>query len=123
MANYKFVSVDDYSRHIPKEHSKQFSELRNNIKSTIPEAEEIISYNMPAYKYNGILVYFAFFPNHIEFYPTPSGIAKFKEQLRDFVFAKGSIKFSFDKELPKKLIEDICKFRLDEKKRNKKTNH
>ncbi len=114
MENHKYTSVDKYFEHVPAVHIEQLNTLRSIIKLAFPEAEEVISYNMPAYRLGGILVYFALFPKHIGFYPTPSAISAFEQQLGDFKYAKGSIQFSFDKKLPKKLIKDICHFRLKE---------
>lgn len=67
---------------------------------------------MPAYKLNGILVYFAGYKQHIGFYPTSSGIEAFQDKLSDYKFSKGAIQFPFDKPLPVKLITDIVKYRI-----------
>ena len=74
-----------------------------------PDAEEVISYQMPAYKYYGMLVYFAAYENHIGFYPTASGIETFKKELSIFKGAKGSVQFPLDKPLPFRLITQIVK--------------
>ena len=88
--------------------------MRSLILKIAPKAEEIISYGMPAYKYHGILVYFAAYKNHIGFYPTSSGIKAFENELTSYKHAKGSIQFPHDKPLPDKLIEKIVQFRLKE---------
>ncbi len=120
MESHKYTSVDEYFEHIPPAHFEQLTELRTMIKSAIPEAEEVISYNMPAYRHGGIVVYFALFSKHIGFYPTPSAIEAFKPKLANYTFAKGSIQFLLNKQLPKKLIQDICCFRLKELKQKKR---
>jgi uncharacterized protein YdhG (YjbR/CyaY superfamily) len=75
-------------------------------------AEEVISYNMPAFKQNGILVWFAGYKNHIGFYPSSTPIKLFKEQLTKYKTSKGAIQFPIDKPLPLALITKIVKFRI-----------
>ena len=86
--------------------------LRNEIKSVAPESIEVISYNMPAFKMKEVLVYFAVNKNHIGFYPTPSAIIEFKEELVPYKTSKGAIQFPIDKPLPYDLIRKIVKFRV-----------
>jgi len=88
--------------------------LRRTIKAAAPGAEELISYQMPAFRYHGMLVYFAAYKNHIGFYPTSSGIAAFKKELSAFEGAKGSVKFPIDEPIPFGLITKIVKFRVKE---------
>ena len=114
MDSIKFKSVDEYFEHVPNENLELLIQIRETIKATVPEAEEVISYNMPAYKYNGILVYFALSKNHIGFYPTPSAIEAFKEDLKNYNYAKGSVQFPLDKKPALKLIAEMTKFRLEE---------
>lgn len=89
-------------------------ELRATIKQAAPKAEEVISYNMPAYKQDGVLVYYAVNQKHIGFYPTSSPIEVFKEELKDYVTSKGAIQFPMEKSIPKTLVKKIVKFRLNE---------
>ncbi len=84
------------------------------IQAAAPEAEEKISYQMPAFAQNGILVYFAAHKNHIGFYPTSSGIRVFRKELAAYESSKGAVKFPLDRPLPLKLIGEIVKFRLAE---------
>ncbi|GIZ07618.1 iron chaperone [Flavobacterium sp. UMI-01] len=116
MNGTKFTSVEAYFQALPQKHLPKMEALRAIIQQAIPEASEGISYNMPVYKYNGNLVYFALFSKHIGFYPTPSAIKKFESELHQYTFAKGSIQFPLHLELPEKLIADICRFRLNENK-------
>jgi uncharacterized protein YdhG (YjbR/CyaY superfamily) len=88
--------------------------LRKTVKKIAPDAEEKITYQMPAYSLNGPLVYFAAFEKHIGFYPVPSGIEAFKEELSGYKQGKGSVQFPLDKPLPMKLIAEIIKFRMIE---------
>ena len=110
----KFKTVDEYLSALPANTKEILKELRKTIKQAAPQAEELISYNMPAFKLNGMLVYYAAYKDHIGFYPTPSGIEAFKKELSDYEGAKGSIKFPIDKPLPLGLITKIVKFRLKE---------
>ena len=96
------------------EFQKHLDELYHIIKKSAPESEEVISYGMPAFKQNGILVYFAAHKNHLGFYPTSSGIENFREELTGYTFSKRAIQFPYDKPLPKKLIEKIVVFRIVE---------
>jgi uncharacterized protein YdhG (YjbR/CyaY superfamily) len=107
-------SVDEYIAEFPFEIQKKLEELRNIIKKAVPDAEEKISYQMPAYNYNGNLVYFGAYPNHIGFYPTASGVAAFKEELTGYKTAKGSIQFPLNRPLPADLISRIVIYRYNE---------
>jgi uncharacterized protein YdhG (YjbR/CyaY superfamily) len=88
--------------------------LRETIRKAAPEAEEVISYNMPAYKFHGMLAYFAGHKNHIGFYPGASGIEAFKDELSEYKWAKGSVQFPINKPLPLDLITRIIIFRVIE---------
>jgi uncharacterized protein YdhG (YjbR/CyaY superfamily) len=110
----KANDIDKYISGFPEDAQKFMDQLRTTIMKAAPEAEEVISYQMPAYKYYGMLVYFAAYKNHIGFYPTPSGIETFKEELSVFKAAKGSVQFPLDKPLPLKLITKIVAFRVKE---------
>jgi uncharacterized protein YdhG (YjbR/CyaY superfamily) len=106
--------IDKYISGFPRATQKLLVQLRTLIKKTAPEAEEVLSYNMPAYKYNGILVYFAAFDHHIGFYPMTSVIEKFRNELSIYKTGKGSVRFPLDKPLPVKLIIKIIIFRVNE---------
>ncbi|GEO11284.1 iron chaperone [Segetibacter aerophilus] len=110
----KVNDVDTYIASFPGETRKLLEQVRATIKQAAPEAEEVISYQIPAYKFHGMLVYFAAYEKHIGFYPTPSGIAAFKEELAVFKSAKGSVQFPLDKPLPLDLITEIVTFRVRE---------
>ena len=87
---------------------------RATIKKAAPDAEETINYGIPTFTLKGNLVHFAGFKSHIGFYPTPSGIEKFKKELSVYEGAKGSVKFPLDQPIPYELIEKIVKFRAKE---------
>ena len=88
--------------------------MRATIKAAAPDAKEKISYQMPTFDLKGNLVHFAAFKNHIGFYPTPTGIEKFKKELAVYEGAKGSVQFPLDKPIPYDLIRKIVLFRVKE---------
>jgi uncharacterized protein YdhG (YjbR/CyaY superfamily) len=107
--------VDEYIASFPQKIQRLLKQLRKTIKSAAPDAEESISYQMPAYKYPGRpLVYFAGYENHIGLYATPSANIIFKKELTSYKTGKGSIQFPIDKPLPLALITKIVKYRLGE---------
>jgi uncharacterized protein YdhG (YjbR/CyaY superfamily) len=109
-----FKNIDEYIAFQTPELQILLEQLRQTIKKAAPEAEEVISYNMPAYKYHGMLVYFAAYKNHIGFYATPSGHSEFKEELSVYKKGKGSVQFPFNQHLPLDLISRIAVFRVEE---------
>ena len=106
--------VDQYITGFPESTQKLLNQLRLMILKAAPGAEEVISYQMPAYKFHVMLVYFAGYDRHIGFYPTPSGMEKFKKELSVYKMAKGSVKFPTDKALPLELITRMVTFRTKE---------
>jgi uncharacterized protein YdhG (YjbR/CyaY superfamily) len=110
----KANSVNEYIADFPKDIQGILEKLRATIKKAAPEAEEVISYGMPAFKLYGMLVFFAAHKNHIGFYPAPSGIEAFKKELAAYEGAKGSVQFPIEKPLPLSLITKIVKFRVKE---------
>jgi len=106
--------IDEYIRLFPDDIQALLQSLRQTIREAAPDAEETISYQMPAFKQNGMLVYFAAFKKHIGFYPTSSGIEAFREELSAYEGSKGTVRFPIDKPLPLDLVRDIVKFRVRE---------
>ena len=106
--------VTTYIANCPAKVQEVLEKLRSTIQKAAPEAEELISYKMPAYKYHGMLVYFAAFKNHIGFYATPTGHKKFEKELAPYKQGKGSVQFPLDQPLPFPLIAKIVKFRVQE---------
>ena len=86
-------NIDDYLENFPPQIQEILKELRSTIKRAAPDAEEKISYQMPTFYQKGNLVHFAAYPNHIGFYPAPSAIEFFKNELSEYKNAKGSIQF------------------------------
>jgi uncharacterized protein YdhG (YjbR/CyaY superfamily) len=123
-------TIDGYIATFPGHIQKILEELRSTIKKAAPDAEEKISYQMPAFTLKGILVYFAAHKNHIGFYPTASAVAVFRKELAEYNNSRGTIQFLLDKPLPISLISKIVKFRVkenlekaDSKAKRSKTNH
>ena len=114
-----FKDFDDYFSQQTPEVQILLEQMRQTIKKAAPEAEEVISYNMPAFKYYGMLVYFAAYKNHIGFYATPTGHSEFKEELSIYKQGKGSVQFPLTKPLPLDLITKIVKFRVKENLKGK----
>ncbi len=114
MENLKFRSIDDYHALFPVDIRVLLEELRTVIKQAAPDAEEVISYNMPAFKQHSVLVYYAGYKNHIGFYPTGSPIEVFKEELSKYKTSKGAIQFPVNGKIPRTLVKKIVKFRLKE---------
>jgi uncharacterized protein YdhG (YjbR/CyaY superfamily) len=109
-----FNSIDEYIATFPEDVQKKLEELRATIKACAPDAEEKISYQMPTFALKGNLVHFAAYKNHIGFYPTPSGIQAFKQELSIYEGAKGTVRFPIEAPLPLELIGKIVKFRVAE---------
>jgi uncharacterized protein YdhG (YjbR/CyaY superfamily) len=109
-----FQSVDEYILQFPPEVQEILQKLRKVIKESAPEAEEKISWQMPTFVLHGNLVHFAAHKNHIGFYPAPSGIDAFEDELSEYRGGKGTLKFPIKKPLPYDVISKIVKLRVDE---------
>jgi uncharacterized protein YdhG (YjbR/CyaY superfamily) len=109
-------TIDEYIATFPKEVQDVLEKIRSAIRESAPEAEEAISYGIPAFRLNGSRdsVYFAGWKNHIGFYPTPSGIEAFKKELAPFKQEKGSVQFPLDKPIPYDLVKKIVRYRVTE---------
>lgn len=107
-------SIDEYIAGFPSDVQEILKQIRSTIKKAGPDAEEAIKYQIPTFVMNGNLVHFAAFKNHIGFYPTPSGMEAFKEELSQYKSAKGSVQFPIGEPIPFKLIEKMVKFRVKE---------
>jgi uncharacterized protein YdhG (YjbR/CyaY superfamily) len=109
-------TIDEYIATFPKEVQDVLEKIRSAIRESAPEAEEAISYGIPAFRLNGSRgsVYFAGWKNHIGFYPTPSGIEALKKELAPFKQEKGSVQFPLDKPIPYDLVKKIVRYRVTE---------
>jgi uncharacterized protein YdhG (YjbR/CyaY superfamily) len=112
----KITDIDAYHNSCPDHLKNTLEQLRHTIKQAAPMATETISYGMPAFKQNKVLVYYAAYKQHIGFYPTPKPIVHFKEDLKKYNTSNGAIQFPIDIPLPLTLIKKIVKFRVEEDK-------
>jgi uncharacterized protein YdhG (YjbR/CyaY superfamily) len=113
------TTIDEYIATFPADVQVILEQMRQAIREAAPDATETISYRMPAFKINGQnLVYFAAFKHHIGFYPVPSGMDAFKQEISSYKQGKGSVQFPLDKPVPLGLVKKIVRFRVAE---NKKT--
>jgi uncharacterized protein YdhG (YjbR/CyaY superfamily) len=111
-------SIDEYIAGFPSATQKVLQEVRALIKASAPDATETISYAMPTFDLNGHhLVHFAGYERHIGFYPVPSGIEAFAEELQPYKRGKGSVQFPLGRPLPTELIRRIVEFRVAENTR------
>jgi uncharacterized protein YdhG (YjbR/CyaY superfamily) len=114
-SDIKFSTVEEYFATLPADTKVLLEELRTTIKSAAPKAEELISYNMPAFRYFGMLVYYMVHKNHIGFYPGNKAVNEvFRNELKSYRTSKGTIQLPLDEPIPKRLIKNIVKFRINE---------
>ena len=110
----KYNSVSAYIAALPAKSRTLIKELRSIIKKEAPDAEELISYGMPAFRWNGMLLWYAVNKNHVGLYPKPSAIVKFSKELTVYKTSKGAIQLPLDQPLPAGLIKQIVRFRMQE---------
>ena len=108
------TSVNEYIAKADPHAKKALGDIRKTIKVAAPKAEEVISYQIPAYKYHGVLVFFAAWKNHISLYPAPWGAESLKKEMSAYEGSKGTIKFPLDKSMPLTLIKKMVKYRMKE---------
>jgi len=108
------TTIDEYIADQPIAIRPIMEKLRLIVNKNAPGAQEVISYGMPAYKLHGMLLYFSAFTNHYSLFAFPNAIIAFKDKLKDYELSKGTIKFSYDKPVPVKLITEIVKYKVNE---------
>jgi uncharacterized protein YdhG (YjbR/CyaY superfamily) len=106
--------VPSYIDGFPPATQKLLKQIRKCIKEAAPKTEELISYGMPAYKHDGVLVYFGGYEKHIGFYPTASGVKNFTKELAKYKTSKGAVQFPLTESIPVELVKKIVVFRLKE---------
>lgn len=109
-----FSTIDEYIAGFPEEIQKKLREMRQVIKEAAPDAQEKISYQVPTYFLHGNLVHFAGYKKHIGFYPAPSGLAAFQDEISKYPNSKGAVQFPLDQPLPIDLVKKIVVFRVRE---------
>ncbi|WP_448698677.1 iron chaperone [Mucilaginibacter sp. AW1-3] len=111
----KPANTDAYIASFPADVQTRLQQLRTLVKTVAPDAAEVISYGLPAFKQkSGMLVWYGAHTSHIGLYPRASAIEAFADKLKAYKFAKGSIQFPFNEPLPVDLITEIVKFRVAE---------
>ncbi len=118
-SNKQLKTIDEYISMFPDDVQTILNQVRQTIHEAAPEAQETINYQMPTFTLNGNLVHFAAFKNHIGFYPTPTGIEAFKDELSVYKGAKGSVQFPLDQPMPLSLIRRIVEYRVKENSERK----
>jgi len=114
-------SVDEYLARVPEPARSTLNKIRAAIRAAVPpEATEAISYRIPAFKYKGVLVWFAGFSNHCSFFPTASVVEAFKDELKGFSISKGTIHFPTDKPLPGSLVKKMVRLRVAQNESKKR---
>jgi len=113
-ADQKSKEIDAYIAGFPPDVQEILEKIRMTIRKAAPDAEETISYQMPTFTLKGNLVHFAAFKKHIGFYPAPTGIEEFKDELSVYQGGKGSVQFPLDRPMPFDLIRRIVEFRVRE---------
>lgn len=109
-----FTNIDEYITSFPSEVQSKLNQFRELIHSLVPDIKETMTYQMPTFVLNGNLVHFAAYKKHIGFYPAPSGISNFLGEISKYKYAKGSVQFPLDQDLPIDLISRIVIFRVKE---------
>ena len=107
-------TIDEYIAGFPSDVQAILQEVRATIREAAPDAEETISYQIPTFRLKGNLVHFGAFKTHIGFYPTPSGMEKFRDELSAYEGSKGTVRFPLDRAMPLDLIRRIVEFRVTE---------
>ena len=122
--NTAIKNIDDYLSLQPAKPVAALEKIRKTVRAVAPQAVEVISYGMPAFKYQGrILIYFAGFKNHLSLFPgSKAVIQKFKKELKAFKTSAGTISFTVEKPLPASLVKEIVKARMKENSDKMKNN-
>ena len=107
-------NIDEYINGFPGDVQKILQKIRKTIQKAAPDAQEVISYRMPAFKLKRVFVYFAGYQNHLSLYPAPRGAAEFKEELAGYAGGKGTVQFPLDQPVSYDLITRIVKYRVQE---------
>ena len=106
------ATIDEYICAFPPEVQAVLQKVRQSVRDAAPEAEEVISYRIPAFKQHGVLIYFAAFKNHIGFYPPVSGDPALEKAVSRYAGEKGSLRFPLNQPIPFDLIGRITRLRL-----------
>jgi uncharacterized protein YdhG (YjbR/CyaY superfamily) len=116
----QFATIDEYIASFPPDIREKLKNIRAVIRTIAPDAEETIRYGIPTFRLDDRnLVHFAAFKDHLSFFPTPSGVEKFRKELSSYTVSKGTIQLPLDKPVPYDLVERITRFRAEENRKKK----
>jgi uncharacterized protein YdhG (YjbR/CyaY superfamily) len=116
----QFATIDEYIASFPPEVQEKLQGIRTVIRKAAPDAEEAIRYGIPTFRLDGSnLVHFAAFKDHLSFFPTASGVEKFRKELTSYSVSKGTIQFPLNDPVPYDLMERITRFRVEETRKKK----
>ena len=114
------TNIDEYLATVSDEHRAALEKLRKQIRAAAPKAEECISYQVPTFRQNGVLVSFAAFKDHCSFFPGAAPIESHMDELKNFQLSKGTIRFQPDKPIPAALIRTMVKERIAQNEKRAK---
>jgi len=118
----QFADIDAYIASFPPEIQEKLSGIRAAVRRAVPEALEAVRYGIPTFRLSGTnLVHFAAFPDHLSFFPTASGVERFRQELSGYTLRKGTIHIPLDRPVPSDLLERIAKFRAAEVRGKRET--
>jgi uncharacterized protein YdhG (YjbR/CyaY superfamily) len=120
MAKTDFKSVDEYIATFPQDVQTILKSVRQAVLKAVPEAEEVISYQLPAYKYHGFVLYFGGYTKHFSISSPPPTFEVFKEELASYKVSKSAVQFPYDQPVPTELIGKIARYRADENSKKAK---
>jgi uncharacterized protein YdhG (YjbR/CyaY superfamily) len=119
--NVQYSTIDEYIASFPPDVQQKLRDMRTVIHRAAPDAEEAIRYGIPTFRFYGSnLVHFAAFKDHLIFFPTSSGVGKFREELSSYKMSRGTIQFPLNGPVPYDLVERITCFRVEETRKKKK---
>lgn len=119
----KIKTIDEYIEAFEPNIQNTLTEIRNFIKNEVPEATEKMAYGIPTFYLNGNLVHFAAFKSHYGFFPSPSGIDAFKDELTPYRSGKGTLRFPISEPIPWNIIKKVVEFRVKENMNKMPTNN
>jgi uncharacterized protein YdhG (YjbR/CyaY superfamily) len=116
MAKTDFKTPDEYIQTLPKDVQEILQQVRQAIQKAVPEAEEVISYQIPAFKYHGWIFYYSAYKKHFSLSCPPpyTFVEAFKKELSGYKISKSTIQFPFDKGVPVELIQQMSEYRAKE---------
>lgn len=119
MAKTDFKTIDEYIATFPQATQAILEQVRQAIIEAVPGVEEVISYQLPAFKYNGFVMYVGAYTNHISVSSSPPTFEVFKDELKAYKVSKSAVQFPYDTPIPVELIKKMAAYRANENTKNK----